>query len=254
MKKTYYVRGVEIGAGKPKVILSILEHTEQSIVEKAHLCATSDADLIEWRIDAFEFFQDWENVYKVLKRIRKIIGNLPLIFTFRSQREGGHAFILPHDYAALNTRAAQSGLVDFVDVEVFSGDDVKALIDQIHRTNSKVIGSYHDFNGTPERYAILEKLKKIQAFDADVVKIALMPKQMSDVLELLWASNEMSVHHATRPLIVISMGALGMISRIAGEFFGSSMTFGALGDVSAPGQLEMNRLGALLEMMHQLKV
>ena len=40
----------------------------------------------------------------------------------------------------------------------------------------------------------------------------------------------------------MSMGKLGVISRICGEVFGSAVTFGTAGKASAPGQLPANQL------------
>ncbi|MDN5351341.1 MAG: 3-dehydroquinate dehydratase [Clostridiales bacterium] len=250
MKANCYIRGLEIGTGEPKIVLPISEHTEKAILEKAKRCVEAKTDLIEWRVDAFESFQDPDHVNRILKGIRKVIGNVPLIFTFRTQREGGNAFILPNDYRRLNLQAAKSGIVDFVDVEIETEAD--GLIEAVHEAETRVIASFHDFNGTPDRQFLLEKFKKMQAANADVLKIAVMPKDAADVSDLLWASSEMHLHYADRPLIAISMGALGVVSRISGEIFGSSMTFGALGSVSAPGQIEIHRLRDILKTMHQL--
>ena len=53
------------------------------------------------------------------------------------------------------------------------------------------------------------------------------------------------------PLVTMSMGSLGVISRVAGEAFGSCITFGADGDVSAPGQMQADRLEMVLEALHE---
>ena len=41
-----------------------------------------------------------------------------------------------------------------------------------------------------------------------------------------------------------------MISRLSGEAFGSAMTFGAVGQVSAPGQIPVERLRNALQILH----
>ena len=48
----------------------------------------------------------------------------------------------------------------------------------------------------------------------------------------------------------MSKGSLGVITRIAGEVFGSSMTFGAVGQVSAPGQIPVEKLQAAMDILH----
>lgn len=49
----------------------------------------------------------------------------------------------------------------------------------------------------------------------------------------------------------MSMGGKGVISRVAGEIFGSDMTFGAVNKVSAPGQLEAGKLVEILKTLHE---
>ena len=52
------------------------------------------------------------------------------------------------------------------------------------------------------------------------------------------------------PLIAISMGPLGAITRVGGELFGSCLTFGAVGQTSAPGQMDARALRGALTLLH----
>ena len=45
----------------------------------------------------------------------------PILFTFRTSKEGGEKAITPDAYAALNKAAAQTGNVDLIDVEAYTG-------------------------------------------------------------------------------------------------------------------------------------
>jgi 3-dehydroquinate dehydratase I len=54
MRKTYNIRGIIIGEGKPKIIVPIIEKDEVSIIEKAKSMVHFPIDVIEWRADAFE--------------------------------------------------------------------------------------------------------------------------------------------------------------------------------------------------------
>lgn len=85
---------------------------------------------------------------------------------------------------------------------------------------------------------------------ADIPKIAVMPQSAGDVLTLLSATEEMARCYADRPIITMSMSSQGVISRLCGEVFGSSMTFGAVGQVSAPGQIPVDQLCQALEILH----
>ena len=51
------------------------------------------------------------------------------------------------------------------------------------------------------------------------------------------------------PVITMSMGDYGKVSRVAGKSFGSAMTFGCLGKASAPGQINVDDLRAILNIL-----
>ena len=86
--------------------------------------------------------------------------------------------------------------------------------------------------------------------DDDIPKIAVMPQNKKDVLTLLAATEEMTTNYADRPIITMSMAGTGVISRLCGEVFGSSMTFGAAKKASAPGQMGVNDLNTVLGLLH----
>ena len=91
----------------------------------------------------------------------------------------------------------------------------------------------------------------MQELGADILKIAVMPQNSRDVLTLLSATEEMTRLYAERPLITMSMGGTGLISRLCGETFGSAVTFGAVGKTSAPGQIAADELAQVLELLHR---
>ena len=114
-----------------------------------------------------------------------------------------------------------------------------------------MIASHHDFEQTPERDVIKMLLEQIRESGADIVKLAVMPQSMQDVLDLLEETNRFHEDYPSTPLITMSMGQLGSISRIAGEYFGSCVTFGAGEKASAPGQFDRNVLGNILQTLHK---
>ena len=61
----------------------------------------------------------------------------------------------------------------------------------------------------------------------------------------------MATNYADRPIITMSMAGTGVISRLCGEVFGSSMTFGAARKASAPGQMGVNDLSTVLDLLHK---
>ncbi len=248
---TIKVRDIEIGAGAPKIIVPIVGVTKEDILNEAKTFDSIPVDVVEWRVDWFEHVFEFDKVEDVLKDLRAVLGNIPLLMTFRTKKEGGEKAIDAKDYAELNLRAAKTGYVDFIDVEIFTGDDVvKEIIDGAHAAGVKVIASNHDFFKTPAKSDIIYRLRKMQDMGADIPKIAVMPQSKRDVLTLLAATEEMVTDYADRPIITMSMAGTGVISRLCGEVFGSSMTFGAAKKASAPGQMGVNDLNTVLGLLH----
>ena len=251
MSKYVEVRGVKIGEGVPKICVPIVGKTKEEILAAARSFEDVALDVVEWRVDWFEGVFDFAQVEDVLKDLRSALGETPILFTFRTSKEGGEKAIEADAYAELNKKAAATGLVDLVDVEAFTGDEVvKDIIEGAHAHGVKVVASNHDFFKTPAKADIIYRLRKMQDMNADIPKIAVMPQNKKDVLTLLAATEEMTTNYADRPIITMSMAGTGVISRLCGEVFGSSMTFGAAKKASAPGQMGVNDLNTVLGLLH----
>lgn len=246
------VRNIIIGEGIPKICVPIVGVTSQEILAQAHSLLNVPVDVVEWRVDWFEGFSDLPQVLEVLRNLRGLLCDLPILMTFRTLKEGGEKAISQEDYLKLNLAAAQSGYVDLIDVELFMEDHVVSrIIQQAHNCGVKVIASNHDFQKTPPKKEILSRLCKMQSLGADISKIAVMPRDRKDVLTLLSATEEMAQKYATGPIITMSMSGMGVISRLSGEIFGSALTFGAVQKTSAPGQIPVADLRSSLELLHQ---
>lgn len=251
MTRTVEVRGVKIGEGIPKIIVPIVGAAKEEILAAAASFADVRLDLVEWRADYFTGVSDFAQVEAVLRELRTALGNIPVLFTFRTSREGGERAIEPGDYEELLLSAARTGLVDLVDVEAFAGEEtVRRIIAGVHAAGVKVIASNHDFEKTPDKEEIVRRLRRMQDLGADIPKIAVMPRSKEDVLTLLSATLEIAERYADRPVITMSMSGTGLISRLSGEIFGSACTFGAVGRASAPGQMNAADLGTILDLLH----
>lgn len=249
---TVKVRNIEIGAGIPKICVPIVGVTREEILAAAENIKSTKADVVEWRVDWYEDIFDFTKTEATMQALREVLGEMPILFTFRTSKEGGEKAIEPEAYVELNQNAAKTGLVDLVDVEAFTGDDVvKAVVETAHANGVKVIASNHDFHKTPAKEEIVSRLRKMQELGADIPKIAVMPQNKKDVLTLLAATEEMVSEYADRPIITMSMSGTGVISRLCGEVFGSALTFGAVGKVSAPGQMGIEDLTTVLGLLHK---
>ena len=242
------VRGLRIGEGRPKIIAPIVAPTREQVIAQAVRLVNLPVEVAEWRADYF--ISDATAILDTLRELRNKL-SIPLLFTYRTRNEGGDGTFYPQEYAALCRSVAQSSNVDFIDVELRLGDkEVRTLVLDIHAAGSLAIISFHDFHHTPKKEQLLNTLLHMSELGADIPKVACMPNTPQDVLELLTASEEFS-RIADRPFLAISMGAMGVVSRIAGETFGSSLTFGAAEESSAPGQIPVSELNRMLEALHR---
>lgn len=254
MKKIVEVRNLKIGEGIPKICVPLVGKTREGIISAAKDLKVIKLDLVEWRVDYYEDVEDIEKVKETLSKLRETLGDLTILFTFRSLKEGGDKEVSTEYYAKLNKEVCLTKDADLIDVELFTGDEVIAdIVEYAKNHNVKVIMSNHDFDKTPSKDEIVNILCKMQDLRADLPKIAVMPQNTTDVLTLLCATNEMVTKYAKTPIITISMGGLGVVSRLAGETFGSALTFGSAKVASAPGQMQVNELYKVLNLLHESK-
>ncbi|WAD32276.1 type I 3-dehydroquinate dehydratase [Citrobacter braakii] len=250
--KTVTVKNLVIGEGAPKIIVSLMGKDIATVKSEALAYREADFDILEWRVDHFTEVSSADAVLEAARVIREVMADKPLLFTFRSAKEGGEQALSVENYIALNRAAVDSGLVDMIDLELFTGDElIKATVEYAHEKNVAVIMSNHDFHKTPAAQEIVLRLRKMQELGADIPKIALMPQNKTDVLTLLGATLEMQERYADRPIITMSMAKTGVISRLSGEVFGSAATFGAVKKASAPGQISVTDLRTVLTILHQ---
>lgn len=175
------------------------------IIEEAKRYQKEAIDIVEWRADIFEEVENHAAVLEVLNDLVNVLKGIPLIFTFRSHQEGEKE-LSKEAYVSLNQFVIQTGLADFVDVELYQGEDtVKHLTSIAHLQHTYVIISNHDFQKTPPKSEIINRLKRADELGGDVLKIAVMPNKTEDVLELLTATNEMK-KHTKKPMITMAMG------------------------------------------------
>lgn len=234
------VRGRVIGGEYQLICLPLVGEDLQDLLEQARDIMTLKPDLIEWRADSFN---DVTDIKGVLHRLREVIKDIPLIFTLRHHQEGGAREILQDIRVSVIKEAVGSGLVDLVDFEIMNGNALIAEVKEIvHKFDVKLILSHHDFVQTPLEGFIVAKLKEAQELGADIAKLAAMPNNYRDVLVLLSATLTARNGILDIPIITMSMGTMGVLSRIVGGYFGSDVTFAVGKYASAPGQIRIEDL------------
>ncbi len=251
MGNTVKIGTAVLGEGMPKICVPLVDADADALLTHAALCRDTGADLVEWRIDWFDGVFDSARFLHTLRALADRSGGLPILLTFRTKAQGGQRDIAPDAYQALLQSALETGCVGAVDIELTMPEAVvTSLIAAAHGHQAAAVLSHHDFKKTPAPETLVGFLGRMEHLGADVAKIAVMPQSAEDVLALLTATAE-ARRTLSCPVITMSMGGQGLVSRLSGELFGSCLTFGALGQASAPGQIDAGELKQILGVMHR---
>lgn len=246
------IKNVEIGKGIPKICIPLTGKNREEIIEEMEIVKKSNPDLIEWRVDFFEESDNPERVCEMLGTINDSFKQIPVLFTFRTKEEGGEKSIMSEDYVKLLKEVSERRLADIVDVQVFwYGEKSEDFIKELKETGAVVLASSHHFEGTPSVREMSDALYTMENRGADIVKLAVMPRSEKDVCALLEATMERK-EHSNKPMITMSMGQSGMLSRICGELTGSCVTFASGKQASAPGQIKADELKKVLGDIHDI--
>ncbi|MBE6503362.1 MAG: type I 3-dehydroquinate dehydratase [Methanobrevibacter sp.] len=213
-----------------KIAIPIFQKDCKKVISIANDCIKKGADVLEFRIDGLEN----PEITEIKNTIKEI--DFPMIITNRIKNEGGS--FNGSEEERFNILYECCDLADYVDIELQSSDE---YIEKIHDTGVKTIVSYHDFKKTPnlnEITYIVEKEKEL----GDIAKVAFMPHDLDDTLTVL------AVQSHFKDIIAISMGELGSYTRIMASKFNSPITFAVGTDVTAPGQIDIETMKALLNM------
>ncbi|MCU4387093.1 type I 3-dehydroquinate dehydratase [Acinetobacter haemolyticus] len=242
------VQLAEIAKSPVKTIVPITAKTkEQAIAQAKVIAANRDADLAEFRIDLLDFAADTKQVIALGHELKKVLGNKPVIATIRTHNEGGQLTISDADYGKTYQAYLKQPFMDMLDIEMFRDQQVvKNTVQLAHDKKVLIVMSNHDFKKTPSEDEIVKRLLKQDELGADILKIAVMPLNKQDVFTLMNATLKVS-QLSNKPLLTMSMGKLGTISRIATANMGGSFSFGMIGEASAPGQIDVTQLKQLLK-------
>ncbi|MQZ30947.1 type I 3-dehydroquinate dehydratase [Acinetobacter haemolyticus] len=242
------VQLAEIAKSPVKTIVPITAKTkEQAIAQAKVIAANQDADLAEFRIDLLDFATDTKQVIALGHELKKVLGNKPVIATIRTHNEGGQLTISDVDYGKTYQAYLKQPFMDMLDIEMFRDQQVvKNIVQLAHDKKVLIVMSNHDFKKTPSEDEIVKRLLKQDELGADILKIAVMPLNKQDVFTLMNATLKVS-QLSNKPLLTMSMGKLGTVSRIATANMGGSFSFGMIGEASAPGQIDVTQLKQLLK-------
>lgn len=245
------VKGKTIGGPEPLVCLPLVAQTAADLVNQATELMKLSPDILEWRIDGFDGVNNCGECLQALSALRTATQSLPIIFTCRIHTEGGLCTMDPKTRLDLICAAIETGHLDIVDIELCNPPDfIETVLKTAGKNDVSVILSFHDFEKTPEEKVILECLMRAQNMGAHIAKAAVMPENMADVLALLNATFKARTQGLQIPIVTMSMGAQGVVTRLAGGLFGSDITFAIGKNASAPGQIHIQELRQAMTLLY----
>ncbi len=213
-------------------------------------------DFIELR---FDYIDDVNLISRSFLEQLLSLTNIPLIFTLRSNLEGGHLELKSSQRLSILKRLIEAK-PDYLDIEIRSPINlIQEIVDLCMKKGVKIISSYHNFQTTePLQEALqlienyMSKLKKlIQAdeiiFESFIFKIIFTATQFEDnLIPLKLCANFNSQGYK---IISFCMGELGIFSRIMCIKEGSFFTYAALEETTAPGQLNITTMRNFLSLL-----
>jgi len=249
------VKGKPLAEGRlPAICAPLVGRSREALLREAEAVAAKRPDLLEWRVDFFADIGDTAAVLDTATALREATRGIPLLFTRRSQREGGEPIGLSEpQVVALYRAVCEAGLCDLADFEMANGvQHIKALRECSRANGIGLVLSYHNFSQTPQLQELLSRFEQAESLDADVAKVAVMPHGPEDVLRLLEATLQASRARSI-PVVSMAMAGWGALSRLAGGIFGSALTFAVGQNPSAPGQMAIEEVRAALEILRKAR-
>ena len=249
----FSVKGVCIGQGRPRTIVPLLDAELGTLLASARRAVAAGADCVEWRADFWADPHDAGTLMHVASELVAALPTTPVIATLRTKDQGGRLVADDEEYQRL-VRALIWGGADIVDVELSAGGHasdyvVRELVEDAQRVGLHAIVSQHDFKRTPPAWQMERTLLSAVGVGADIAKLAVMATCDADAMRLMGTTSRVAQTVRT-PLLTMAMGPAGGITRLTGESFGSTMTFCALGEASAPGQIGLAQATAALDALH----
>ena len=213
-----------------RICIPITETTEKGAI-KAVKEASRLAGLIELRMD----YLRKPGLEILLKDRQK-----PFIVTNRRREEGGMCRIDERSRVEVLEKAIELG-VEFVDVELSTERSLLRRL-MANKKRTKMILSFHDFQGTPSQGQLRGLYERMVRWKPDFVKIATFARSWEDNLRIL--SLIPYALSKEQKIVTFCMGEKGRMSRIFSPLMGGAWTYASLARnrASAPGQLTASEM------------
>lgn len=216
----------------PRVCVALGVDSPEKLLDHARREITAGELFLEFRLD---YLPDPARGIEVISKLRAETPELKVLATCRKAENHGHFHGSIEQQIAILENAAAAGACA-VDLEIESAEIAPSAAAALKKIATFVL-SYHNFEGTPAMSGILRRMGKV---DADIWKIVATARKPSDILRVLTCGKAAP----KAKLILLSMGEIGMPSRVLAPAFGSLYTYAAPSSVegTAPGQISARQM------------
>lgn len=216
------------------------------LLEQARFLQSSECEMAEWRVDAYDGWRDFQAILNALGQIRTVLSR-PLLLTFLDAGWGGHDAIFPEDLTRLLKLVCKEHAAACISVPLsLSAEQIHDILACAKEENTGVILTWRDAWSTPDREKLQSVLQEMDQYETDLLHIACMPRSAAEVTEFLNSVCTLRPLLKT-PLCAASLSFRGFISSLGAEAFGSPVCFA--GDLSA--SLQPDAIAQSLQTLHQ---
>lgn len=221
---------------RPCLLAAVRDGVPREVIEQAH---ASGVSAFELRVDLFTS----QAPERVLAEAGRYAG-APLLCTIRQKAEGGAWDRSEQERGALYTALIPA--VSAIDIETRALSAHGETVEAARAAGRLVIGSFHDFETTPELAYLTAMSETAKAQGADIFKAACYCRTADEVRLLA----RFMLDHTVLPSAVIAMGPAGLLSRVFFPALGSLLTYTFVGEATAPGQLTYQEMLRYLEVFY----
>lgn len=223
-----------------KLVVSIMPRTLEE-AQQLDRSRYDGADVIEWRAD----FLDKNEILTVAPAVFEKFAGREILFTLRTRGEGGQIDLTSEEYLAIIQDIQSIYHPDYIDFEFYSHREV---FEQMLEFSNLVL-SYHNFQETPEN--MMEILSELTSLSPKLVKVSVMAHNEQEVLDLMNYTRGFKTLNPEQDYVTISMGKIGKISRLTADLTGSSWSFASVGEERAPGQIPLENMRRIRELLNE---
>lgn len=199
----------------PRICIALGFPDVQKLLEHARREVDGGETFFEFRLDYLPAPEQGVNA------VRKFLAAHPecsILATCRRHQNQGRFNGSVEEQVRILEAAADAG-ARAVDIEIESAESVQAHLDTL-RGKTRMILSYHNYNGTPSPETVFRRMSRIPA---DAYKIVTTARKPSDNFRVL----ALTKSHPRTPLIVLAMGESGFPTRVLSTAWGGLFTYAA---------------------------